>query len=433
MPESEGICVSYIIDRRLNSKKKSTVNRQRFLRRYREHIKKAVNDSFNERSITDIESGEKITIPKKDISEPTFHHGNGGQNTRVLPGNDQFVAGDSIQRPEGGAGGGGGAGSGASDSGEGEDDFTFQITQEEFLNYVFEDLELPNLVKRQLAGMEEFEYRRAGFSNQGSPGKINVVRSLRSANSRRIALTSKKRKKLKTLEQSLSQMMESNTATEEDINTLKNEIEDLKKKIKRIPWIDDFDLKYNLHVKHPIPTSKAVMFCLMDVSGSMTQETKDIAKRFFLLLYLFLQRNYDRIEIVFIRHHTSAKEVDENEFFYSRETGGTIVSSALNLMTEIVNERYSPAEWNIYGAQASDGDNWNDDSAICYRVLTEHLLPKVQHFSYVEITNREHQSLWHAYDKVKQDFADSFAMEQLTSAADIYPVFRHLFQKKQQV
>ena len=421
--------MSYIIDRRLNSKKKSTINRQRFLRRYREHIKRAVSDAVDKRSITDIETGEKITIPKRDISEPVFQTGQGGVDTRVLPGNDQFVQGDQIQRPPSG-GGSGGAGAGASDSGEGEDEFSFNITQEEFLNYVFEDLELPNLVKRQLTGVEEFEYRRAGYSEEGSPGQINVVRSLRSANSRRIALTGKKRRRLKQLEEELEELKKTGDENSPKISAIEAEILELRNKINRIPWLDNFDLKYNLHVKHPIPQSKAVMFCLMDVSGSMTQETKDIAKRFFLLLYIFLQRNYERTEIVFIRHHTSAKEVNEEEFFYSRETGGTIVSSALNLTRDIINERYSPAQWNIYGAQASDGDNWNDDSSICYKILTQDLMPKLQYFSYLEITSREQQSLWYAYEKVYEDFPESFAMKNLQSAADIYPVFRELFQKK---
>ncbi|WP_028885589.1 YeaH/YhbH family protein [Teredinibacter turnerae] len=417
--------MSYIIDRRLNSKKKSMVNRQRFLRRYQQHIKKAVSDAVDRRSITDIESGESISIPTRDISEPIFHHGTGGKNNRVLPGNDRFNGGDHIERPEQGQGGGGN-GSGASDSGEGEDDFVFQISQEEFLNFLFEDLALPNLVKRQLAGNEEFEFRRAGISNEGSPGKINIIRSLRSANSRRIALTGKKRRRLKEVEAEL-ETLEPESA---EAQALLAEAEQLRAKIKRIPWLDDFDLKYNLHVKHPLPTSKAVMFCLMDVSGSMDQATKDIAKRFFLLLYLFLQRNYERTEVVFIRHHTSAKEVDEQEFFYSRETGGTIVSSALKMMDDILQTRYPASEWNIYGAQASDGDNWNDDSVICYRLLTEKLLPKVQYYSYIEITTRERQALWHAYEQVLSDFPNTFAMRQLQSAADIYPVFRQLFQKQ---
>ncbi|MFL0801809.1 MAG: YeaH/YhbH family protein [Agarilytica sp.] len=418
----------YIIDRRLNSKKKSTVNRQRFLRRYRDHIKRAVSDAVDKRSITDMDKGEKISIPTRDINEPVFQHGKGGYNTRVLPGNDQFTSGDHIPRPPSGSGQGSG-GKGASDSGEGMDEFVFQITQEEFLEFMFEDLELPNLLKRQLTGIDDFEVRRAGISNEGSPGKVNIIRSLRSANSRRIALTGKKKRKLRELKADLLKLEEEN-GDETEIQALKTEILTLEGKIKRVPWLDDFDLKYNLHVKHPIPHSRAVMFCIMDVSGSMDQNTKDIAKRFFLLLYLFLQRNYEHTEVVFIRHHTSAKEVNEEEFFYSRETGGTIVSSALNLMDEILQERYPPSQWNIYGAQASDGDNWNDDSTVCYKVLTEKILQKLQYFSYVEITSRDHQALWYAYEKVVQDFPESFAMKQLVDASDIYPVFRQLFQKK---
>ncbi len=421
--------MNYIIDRRLNSKKKSTVNRQRFLKRYRHHIKKAVSDAVNKRSITDMDKGEKISIPTKDISQPVFHHGTGGKNTRVLPGNDQFATGDHIQRPKGGCQGTGGKG--ASDSGEGIDDFVFQVTQEEFLEFMFEDLELPNLVKRQLAGLEEFELRRAGISNEGSPGKINIIRSLRSANSRRIALTGKKRRQLKELLAELKRLEDDGyEPTSDKITSLKQDIEDLQKKIGRVPWLDDFDLKYNLYVKNPIPHSRAVMFCIMDVSGSMDQNTKDIAKRFFLLLYLFLQRNYEKIEVVFIRHHTSAKEVSEEEFFYDRETGGTIVSSALHLTADVIAERYPPAEWNIYGAQASDGDNWDDDSITCYKLLTEKLLPQLQHYCYLEITARDRQALWHAYQKVQEDFPDKFAMKQLVDASDIYPVFRQLFQKK---
>lgn len=422
--------MSYVVDRRLNSKNKSTVNRERFLRRYRGHIKKAVSDAIDKRSITDMESGEKISIPSKDISEPSFGHGEGGTRHRVLPGNDEFVTGDKIKRPQGGGGGGAGGGD-ASDSGEGDDDFVFQITQEEFLDFMFEDLALPNLIKRQLVGNEEFKTRRAGISNEGNPGQVNIVRTLRSANARRIALTGKKRKKLKLLEAQLAEITPpKNTLEETDHLKISAQIIELKAKIKRVPWLDDFDIKYNLQVKYPVPRSRAVMFCVMDVSGSMDQATKDVAKRFFLLLYLFLQRNYQKTEVVFIRHHTSAKEVDEQEFFYSRETGGTIVSSALKLMDQIIKDRYPPGEWNIYGAQASDGDNWNDDSSQCYQLLSRDIMPAVQYFSYIEITPRDRQALWHAYEQVAQDCPETFAMRHLVSAADIYPVFRELFKKQ---
>ena len=420
--------MSYVIDRRLNGKNKSTVNRQRFLRRYKAHIKKAVEEAVGRRSITDIDHGEQISIPARDIDEPIFHHGPGGRQTRVFPGNREFATGDRIPRPEGG--GGGGAGSQAGNSGEGEDDFVFQITQEEFLDFMFEDLALPNLIKRHLTGTDTFRTVRAGFSQQGNPSRINVVRSMRAAQARRIALSGGSRARLREAVKELEQLRQQQPDNLIDIRELELEIEQLRARIDKVPFLDTFDLRYNLLVKHPDPSSRAVMFCLMDVSGSMTQATKDMAKRFFILLYLFLKRNYDKIDVVFIRHHTSAKEVDEEEFFYSRETGGTIVSSALRMMQQIIAERYSPAEWNIYCAQASDGDNWNDDSPICRELLVRQLMPAMQYYCYVEITPREHQALWYEYEKVAELFPDSFAQQQIVDAGDIYPVFRKLFQKR---
>jgi len=421
--------MAYIVDRRVNGKNKSAVNRQRFLQRYKKHIKKAVSESISKRSITDVEKGEDISIPQKDIAEPVIHHGQGGKRSVVHPGNKEFIKGDQIPRQSGG-GGSGGEGE-ASDTGEGEDEFVFQITQDEFLEFLFEDLELPNLVKRQLAGVESFKQVHGGIITEGSPSRINIGRSMRSATARRMALGSASKKRLRLLEKELTEMLarEFEKQDQTRIKDLKVEIEKLQRKIKRIPFVDTFDLRYNLKIKQPQPVAKAVMFCVMDVSGSMSQVTKDIAKRFFILLYMFLKRNYKKIDVVFIRHHTIAKEVDEEEFFYSRETGGTIVSSALKLMNEIVEERYSPEEWNIYAAQASDGDNWNDDSPVCGKLLTENILPIVQHFAYLEITPRQHQALWREYEKILAAHPEEFAMQQLVSAADIFPVFRELFQR----
>ncbi len=420
--------MSYIIDRRLNSKDKNAVNRQRFLRRYRAHIKRAVSDAVSKRSITDIEKGEDISIPRKSIHEPHIGHGSGGKRNVILPGNDKFIVGDRVKRPEGGGGGGG---VNASDSGEGMDNFVFQISQEEFLHYLFEDLELPNLVKRKLSGTDSFKFTRAGFSEVGNPSQINIPRTMRSAHARRIALTGMMRKKRRRLEQELSELPDGDS---EEIQARREELQlqisRLKRRAHAVPFIDDFDLKFNLHVKTPLPVSKAVMFCIMDVSGSMDQNTKDIAKRFFILLYLFLQRNYEKTDVVFIRHHTSAKEVDEEEFFYSRETGGTVVSSALTLMNEIIKERYPPDEWNIYGAQASDGDNWHDDSPRCFNLLKQQILPNCQYYCYVEITERDSQELWVNYERLRETHGPSFAMQKLRDQAEIYPVFKELFQRK---
>ncbi len=418
--------MSYIIDRRLNSKNKSAVNRQRFLERYRSHIKRAVSDAVDKRSITDMDRGEEVTIPAKDISEPVFQHGAGGRRSGVHPGNREFVQGDRIPRPSGGGGGGGGD---ASNSGEGVDDFVFQISREEFLDYLFDDLELPNLTKRHLKGVSSYKYERAGFATDGVPAKLSVFRTLQQAKARRIALSGQSRKRMSELEEGIAEA--AGAGDEVTGMRLRTELARLERRQKRIPFLDSTDLRYNLHVKRPVPTSQAVMFCLMDVSGSMDQATKDIAKRFYLLLYMFLKRHYERTEVVFIRHHTTAREVDEHDFFYSRETGGTVVSSALKLMKKIVDDRYSPEQWNIYAAQASDGDNWNDDSPLCGKFLAESLLPLVQHFAYIEITQRSHQALWREYERLAAAHPDTFAMRHIMQPGDIFPVFHDLFQKRE--
>lgn len=421
--------MAYVVDRRLNSKNKSLVNRQRFLKRYHEQIREAVSDAVSRRNITDMQRGDSITIPKRDISEPVFRHGQGGQRDIVHPGNKEFVQGDRIQRPPSGGGGGSGSGE-ASDSGEGVDDFVFQISQSEFLEYLFEDLALPNMVKRQLVGSDSFETHRAGFSEVGSPNQINIVRTMRSAQARRIALSGKARRRRREVLAELAELNEEEQpASEEERLALEEELTRLNFRLNTVPFLDDFDLKYNLHVRVPKPSPKAVMFCVMDVSGSMTQDIKETAKRFFFLLYLFLQKNYEHIEVVFIRHHTQAQEVDEETFFYSRETGGTVVSSALTLMSDIINERYSPNEWNIYGAQASDGDNWQEDNQRCHKALVDGILPNVQYFTYIEIGDRDPQGLWHLYQHLEGDYSDRFAIQRVRDNSEIYPVFRELFKK----
>lgn len=419
--------MSQFIDRRPNGKNKSAVNRHKFIRRYKNQIKKAVSDAIAERSITDLNRGEKINIPAKDISEPVIHHGPGGHRETVHPGNTDFVTGDRLPRPLGGSGGGGSGK--ASDSGEGLDDFVFQISREEFLDLFFEDLELPDLVKTQLQKLMREKTVRAGYTSDGVPTNINIIRSLKGALSRRIALRSPLQGQLREAEKELEALLLLHGEAGPGIAVLREKIAHLKARIKAVPFIDTFDLRYNNRVKQPYPSSQAVMFCLMDVSGSMDQGKKDMAKRFFTLLYFFLTGTYEHIDLVFIRHHTIAKEVDENEFFYSRETGGTVVSSALKLMEEIIDKRYSPSEWNIYAAQASDGDNWSDDSPLCKEVLTKSIMPRVQYYAYIEITEDTPRGLWREFQNVKRA-CPNFAMQRIEKAADIFPVFRKLFKKK---
>nr|WP_232355195.1 YeaH/YhbH family protein [Burkholderia oklahomensis] len=405
-------------------KNKSIANRERFLRRVKNYIRRAVSDAVRDRSIKDIQSTQSITIPRKDIAEPTFRHGPGGRREIVHPGNADYVRGDKIPRPPGGAGGGG---SQASNEGEGQDDFVFELSREEFMQYFFDDLELPRLVKTHLLTVPSWKNVRAGWAAEGTPNNIDVVRSLRSALGRRIALGSPLVNELHELEEKLAALKEESGDHRVEIAQLEDAIHHLKGRIWRIPFIDPFDLRYVNRVKMPQPSSQAVMFCLMDVSGSMDEQRKDLAKRFFILLYLFLKRNYERIEVVFIRHHTRAEEVDEDTFFHSTESGGTVVSSALELMRKVMDERYSPTEWNIYGAQASDGDNWTDDSPKCRKILDEDILSKVRYFAYIQVTPEE-QNLWLEYAQLALS-QPHLAMKKVESAADIYPVFRELFEK----
>ncbi len=420
--------MTYFIDRRLNGKNKSAVNRQRFLRRYKSQIKQSIAEAINKRSVTDVDSGESVSIPNSDINEPMFHQGRGGLRHRVHPGNDHFVQNDRIERPQGGGGGGSGQGD-ASQDGEGEDEFSFQISKDEYLDLLFEDLALPNLKKNQHKQLTEFKTHRSGYTSNGVPANISVVRSLQNSLARRTAMTAGKKRELRELESTLSEVEISEPAQLLEEERLRKEIAELRAKIAKTPFIDTFDLRYRNYERRAEPSSQAVMFCLMDVSGSMDQATKDMAKRFYILLYLFLSRTYKNVDVVYIRHHTQAKEVDEQEFFYSQETGGTIVSSALKLMDEVIQERYDPAQWNIYAAQASDGDNWADDSPLCHQLLAQKILPMVRYYSYIEITRRAHQTLWREYELLQQKFGN-FAMQHIREQEDIYPVFRELFHKQ---
>jgi len=299
------------------------------------------------------------------------------------------------------------------------------------MNYFFEDLELPNMVKTQLTATTEYRNQRAGYSTSGNASNIHILRSLRGALGRRIAVGGKSSRRLKEAESELYALLHEETPEDDPrVQALKREIHRLHTKLYAIPFIDPFDLRYSNRIKVPKPSSQAVMFCLLDVSGSMDQAKKDMAKRFFILLYLFLTRAYEKIEVVFIRHHTQAAEVDENEFFNSRESGGTVVSSALNMLSKIVHERYPSSDWNVYVAQASDGDNWDNDSVLCRELLINTIMPAVQYFAYIEITEGEPQNLWQEYTQVPNHH-EHFAMQKIESPADIYPVFRELFKKQQ--
>ena len=420
----------HIIDRRLNPRGKSLENRQRFLRRAKDAVEQAVKRSLQNRSIRDVLDGGEVTLPIGGMSEPGLHRGGGGIQDRILPGNQKFVEGDFIKRPPASGGGR----SSEAGEGDGEDGFRFVLTREEFLNIFLEDLELPDLAKRRLSETDEVTPQRAGFSVSGSPSNIAVGRTTRLAMMRRLALHRPKPEEIEALQKQIDECDDA-----EERLVLEERLRTLTLKSKRIPSIDPLDVRYRRFENTPKPVVKAVMFCLMDVSGSMSEHMKDLAKRFYLLLYLFLSQRYEKVEIVFIRHTEKAEVADEETFFYSTQSGGTVVSTALEEMIRVIEERYPSQIWNIYAAQASDGDNIIGDSEHCAALLREKLTKLCQYYAYVEIIDeRETEifgstdngtALWRAYRTVDGE-KSNFQMTRIAKPADIYPVFRRLFARQ---
>ena len=485
--------MSTIVDRRLNGKNKSTVNRHRFLDRYsrtnKEAMKRAIDRALGgDRSIKD-EGSVDISIPKRGISEPVFRHGRGGKREMVHPGNKEYYAGDKIERPNGGGGGGAGEGD-ASKDGEGNDDFVFTLSFDEYLDFLFADLELPNMVKQNLQGATSFKWNRAGYSNDGSDSKRDNVKTKIKALARRKAVGAQYLNALQDEEEQVREILgrypslitltptelekyqqqsdhyksryglpkDTPKKREERVKALCNAWQNIQAQpeqleqiaphdrekltslfaeasenlghYKKIPSFDPIDERYKLHVKTPKPHSKAAMMCLMDVSGSMNQEMKESAKRFYLLLYLFLKRNYNQIDVRFLAHHSQAWEATEEEFFRGTSTGGTDVTEGHLLMSKVMDE-YNIDEWNLYGAQCSDGDSWgNEDNASSLQLLREKIMPRMQYYTYSETRPRGQGSLWSTYKILENEMPDKFAMANISSPKDVTRVFRGFFKAR---
>ena len=416
--------MSNIIDRRKNTKGKSINNRQKFLRRVEDQIRKAIPDIISQERIKDASGGGKVKVPVRGVKEPSFRHDpRSGKKHYVRPGNDKFSEGDRVPKPEEGEGSGRGRGSNS--PGTTEDDFAVILSREEFLKYFFEDLELPNLVKKYMESTVSFRNRRAGYTRNSVPSRLNIKTSYQHSLARQLSIQGAYDAKLKKLKEQLAE-----TTDEDTREALTLEIDRYEKLKLTVPFFDDVDLRYNNFERVPEPTTSAVVFCIMDVSASMGYHEKDIAKRFFTLLYIFLTKQYQNVDLVFIRHHTEAKEVGEEEFFNSRESGGTVVAPSLKLMKKIIDERYQSSAWNIYCCQASDGDVWsNGDAVECCQLLKQEVLPNVQYMAYIEIKNRGLEGyLWHAYKRLRSH--ENFSMRNINDVSQIWPVFKARFKKK---
>ena len=436
-----------IIDRRKNGDlrqpgSKSSNNRQKFIKRTKKEIRKSIHDTLGKRSIKGSGDAQDVVINRKGIDEPQFSHNpQTGSRDIVLPGNKEYVEGDLLQKPKGGGAGSGGASGKASNEGIGEDEFGFALSNDEFVNILFEDLELPHMISKENKAVERFEISRSGYTTDGTPAQMNLEKSMVNSLGRKIALKTPKLKKIKELQEELDNLdkffykttKEQKEATEEWVRyqELKEEIRKLRIRANAISFVDPVDLRYNNFSKKPAPISQAVVFFIMDVSASMTEQHKDLAKRFFMLLNLFVSRKYKRVECVFIRHHILAMESSEDEFFNSRDNGGTIVSSAFKLSKEILADRYSPNEWNIYFAQASDGDNFDNDNEELKDIIVNDILPITQYFSYIQVGTKRHG--YYNSGNLLQEYVPlqaqhkNMVTKHIEDTSDIYPVFREIF------
>lgn len=416
-----------IIDRRKNPGKKSLSNRQRFIDRFKDQIKDAARKHIGDRSIKD-QGEQEITINGQGTDEPQFGHRNDTGNwDYVLPGNRDYVPGDSIDKPsdKGGQGRGTRGGKGS----KGEDEFSFYLSYDEYLDLIFDDLELPDLIKNSEKVISAHQMRRAGFTTAGVPSNLNIERTAIAGLGRRIALRSPKLSRISELTDELEATDDPDRRTE-----LEEEIKLLRARANAISFLDNVDLRYNNFTPQPRPITQAVMFCVMDVSYSMGEKEKIIAKKFFLLLHLFLKRRYKDIEVVFVKHHEEAEECSEEEFFTSRTTGGTVVSTAYECVNEIINKRYSRTDWNIYVAQASDGDNYGHDSVDAARLLSG-IMADVQFMAYIEICRRQPEllfmhktSLWETIEEVQIEH-QQISMQRIAFESDVIAVFRKFFER----
>mgnify|MGYP003637458549 FL=1 len=367
----------------------------------------------------------KVKVPIKGITEPKFRYdGETGKKEYIVPGNDRFQKGDRVPRPR--SQGGGSGGRKGSKEGEGQDEFTVEISREEFLKYFFEDLELPDLLQSDLEEIVEEKIKRTGYTKHSTPSRLNVTTSVKNSLARKIGIKSIFEKKIKELEEELE-----NCTDNVRIKEIEKEIKANKVKANAIPFLDDVDLRYNNFEIYEEPSTKAVMFCIMDVSMSMGVQEKTMAKKFFTLLYMFLHKKYETVKLVFIRHHSEAKEVSEEEFFNSKETGGTVVAEAMDLTAQIIRDRYLGSNWNIYVTQCSDGDAWGQpDCDKTYTIIQNEIISHVRYFAYIETSRYAHISqLYNVYKELDAEYPN-FAMQRVFQESQIWGVFKDLFSKE---
>jgi len=360
-------------------------------RRHKQKIEKAIREGIHhivaDESIIGKDGKQKYRIPVRGIKEYRFVYGSNGKQVGSAPGKD-VKRGQKIgdPPPEG-------QGQPNKASGDkGEEYYDVEITHEELAEYLFSELQLPELQKRQLSNIDTEKLKRKGYRTEGIIPRLDRKKS---------AIARIKRMKAAGFDHENS---------EDD----------------SFPFHED-DLKYRHYKITKKPCTNAVIFFVMDVSGSMSQDKKFLARSFFFLLYQFLRLKYETIEIVFISHDTEAQEVEEKDFFEKASTGGTRASSALKLASDIMSKRFHPNSWNVYLFQCSDGDNFSDDNENFLNEARK-LLTSIQLYGYCEI---EPDANWSTapdkiYSLLKPLQGNKLKQVRIQKKEDVWPSFLNL-------
>jgi len=376
---------------------RSAADRSRHKRKIEKAIRDGVTDIIADESIIGQDGKKRIKIPVKGIKEWQFVYGDNEGNKQVgsAPGSPvqkgQVVKKGQQQGQSNKAG-----------NDKGEETYEVEITLEELAEYLFDSLSLPELERKKIKTILEEKPKRHGTRPEGIRPRLD---------------------KKESAIQRLKRKAASNRTGEVEIDPVTGE--------ERFPFHDN-DLRYH-HIKSkPKEATNAVIFFMMDVSGSMTTNIKFIARSFFFLLYQFLRHKYEKIEIAFIAHTTEAEIVDEEKFFKRVASGGTHISSAPKLALELVNDRYHPSSWNIYAFHCTDGDNWDEDNDAAVEAFLS-LSSVSQLVGYNEIIVDSERPSW---DKTKNSKlwsrlndvgAKNMKLNVLNTKEDVWPAFKNLF------
>lgn len=434
------------VDRRKSSKHKSLGNRQKLLDRIKESIRTAKPEDIADGGVKAQGTSQKRTlsnpvkIAKDALHEPTFHYDpSSGIRDVVLIGNDRFERGDKfpVDDGSGGEGRGNRAGRGGGDQ---EDDFIINISRNEFFDVFFEDCELPDLQESSQKELPDAVSKPAGFQREGNASQLSVIRSYRNSLGRRNALTAESRNELQELEEELS-IIDANLAINPLNSTLISKhkeltlkIEAIRSKICLVPFFEKLDLRYRKTEKVQVKQAEAVLVMVMDISGSMDEDKKRIARKFFSLQYAFIKRKYPNTDLVFIAHTEDADEMNEDEFFSTRKSGGTVVSSGLKLALDIIKSRYDSNTTNIYLSYAGDGDNWDSDNALVMDTLEKGLLYKLRHMVYTQVGKAlpysySNGGLWNVVNSVAKGNKKLHTLK-IISETDVFGAFKSVYQKR---